>query len=122
MAAPLVAGAAFGFGWSPCIGPILGSILGIAAIAATRVGRRRRCSPRTRSASACRSSSRASRSTASSGAIGWVKRHFPAIVVGSAVVLGVFGLLLMFDELSRLTGDLQRALTDAHLDWLVNLG
>ena len=30
-AAPLVAGAAFGFGWSPCIGPILGSILGIAA-------------------------------------------------------------------------------------------
>ena len=29
-AAPLVAGVAFGFGWSPCIGPILGSILGIA--------------------------------------------------------------------------------------------
>ena len=28
---PLVAGAAFGFGWSPCLGPILGSILGIAA-------------------------------------------------------------------------------------------
>ena len=30
-AAPAVAGVAFGFGWSPCIGPILGSILGIAA-------------------------------------------------------------------------------------------
>src|SRR4029078_4227337 len=29
-AAPLVAGVAFGFGWSPCLGPILGSILGIA--------------------------------------------------------------------------------------------
>ena len=30
-AAPVVAGVAFGFGWSPCIGPILGSILAIAA-------------------------------------------------------------------------------------------
>ena len=30
-AAPFVIGAAFGFGWSPCIGPVLGSILGIAA-------------------------------------------------------------------------------------------
>ena len=29
-AAPVVAGAAFGFGWSPCIGPILGSILATA--------------------------------------------------------------------------------------------
>jgi len=120
-ALPLVAGAAFGFGWSPCIGPILGSILGIAAtqqrvwagatllavysiglglpfliagIALDRV----------------------------SGAMTWVKRHFPAIVIGSSIVLGGFGLLLMFDQLSRLTGDLQRALLDAHLEWLVNLG
>jgi len=29
---PLVVGAAFGFGWTPCIGPILGSILALAAI------------------------------------------------------------------------------------------
>jgi len=29
---PLIVGAAFGFGWTPCIGPILGSILTIAAI------------------------------------------------------------------------------------------
>lgn len=120
-AAPLVAGAAFGFGWSPCIGPILGSIYGIAAtqqrvwaggtllaaysiglgipflvtgLALGRVG----------------------------GAFGWVKRHFPVIVIGSAIVLGGFGLLLMFNELSRLTGDFQRWLTSAHLEWLVNLG
>jgi cytochrome c-type biogenesis protein len=121
VAAPAVAGAAFGFGWSPCIGPILGSILGIAAnqdrvwaggtllvayslglglpflvtgLALGRVG----------------------------GALGWVKRHFPLIVGASAVVLGGFGILLMFDELSRLSLHLQRWLTDAHLEWLVNLG
>ena len=29
---PLLVGAAFGFGWTPCIGPILGSILTLAAI------------------------------------------------------------------------------------------
>jgi len=29
---PLIIGAAFAFGWSPCIGPILGSILTLAAI------------------------------------------------------------------------------------------
>ena len=29
---PLVVGMAFGFGWTPCIGPILGSILTLAAM------------------------------------------------------------------------------------------
>jgi cytochrome c-type biogenesis protein len=119
--APVVAGVAFGFGWSPCIGPILGSILGIAAtqdrvwagatlliayslglglpflvsgLALGRVG----------------------------GAMTWVKRHFPLLVGVSAAVLGGFGLLLMFDELSRLSVQLQHWLSDAHLEWLVNLG
>jgi len=32
LAFPLFVGAAFGFGWTPCIGPILGSILSLAAI------------------------------------------------------------------------------------------
>jgi cytochrome c-type biogenesis protein len=120
-AAPAVAGVAFGFGWSPCIGPILGSILGIAAnqhrvwaggtllavyslglglpflLAGLLLGRL-------------------------GGALGWVKRHFVWIVGGSAIVIGVFGLLLMFDELSRLSVHLQTWLTDAHLKWLVQLG
>ena len=29
---PIIVGAAFGFGWTPCIGPILGSILTLAAV------------------------------------------------------------------------------------------
>jgi cytochrome c-type biogenesis protein len=120
-AAPVVAGAAFGFGWSPCIGPILGSILGIAAnqdrvwagatllvayslglglpflvtgLALGRLG----------------------------GAMSWVKRHFPLLVGASAVVLGAFGVLLMFDELSRLSVRMQQWLSDAGLEWIVNLG
>jgi len=116
-----VAGVAFGFGWSPCIGPILGSILGIAAnqhcvwaggtllvayslglglpflISGLALGRL-------------------------GGALSWVKRHFPLLVGFSAVVLAIFGVLLMFYGLSTLSVKFQHALTDAHLDWLVNLG
>ena len=32
LASPFLVGVAFGFGWTPCIGPILGSILALAAI------------------------------------------------------------------------------------------
>ena len=32
---PYIIGLAFGFGWTPCIGPILGSILALAAIEET---------------------------------------------------------------------------------------
>jgi len=119
--APLVAGVAFGFGWSPCIGPVLGSILGIAAnehrvwaggtlLAAYSIGLG---VPFLVSGLAL---------ARVSSAFTWVKRHFVLIVGGSAVVLGVFGLLLVFDELSRLSVHFQHVLTDAHLEWLVNLG
>ena len=121
VAAPVVAGAAFGFGWTPCFGPILGSILGIAG-SQQRVW--------------AGASLRAVYSMGlglpflitglalnrAAGALGWVKRHFPLIVIGSAVVLGAFGIILMFNDLSRLSGDLQRALERAHLEWIVNLG
>jgi len=120
-AAPLVAGAAFGFGWSPCIGPILGSIYGIAAT------QRRVWAGGTLLAAYSLGLGLPFLVTGLAldrlgGALGWVKRHYALIVVGSAVVLGGFGVLLMLNELSRLTGDLQRTLTNAHLSWLVNLG
>jgi cytochrome c-type biogenesis protein len=120
-ALPLVAGAAFGFGWSPCIGPILGSILGIAAnqhrvwaggtlLVAYSIGLG---VPFLLSGLAL---------GRLSGAFGWVKRRFPFIIGTAAVILCVFGLLLIFDQLATLSADLQRWLTDAHLEWLVKLG
>jgi cytochrome c-type biogenesis protein len=119
--APIVAGVAFGFGWSPCIGPILGSILGIAAnqhrvwaggtlLVAYSIGL---------GVPFLISGLALARAT---DAFAWVKQHFVWIVGGSAVVLGLFGILLVFDELSRLSLHLQHVLTDAHLDWLVKLG
>ena len=121
VAAPIVAGVAFGFGWSPCIGPILGSIIGIAAtqdrvwagatllaaytvglglpflvvgLALGRVG----------------------------GALAWVKRHFPVLVGSAAVVLIAFGVVLMFDQLARVTSEMQQALDGTPFEWAVTLG
>jgi cytochrome c-type biogenesis protein len=120
-AAPVVAGVAFGFGWSPCIGPILGSILAIAGtqdrvwagatllvaytlglglpflVTGLALGR-------------------------VSGALAWVKRHFPLLVGTAAVILIGFGVVLMFDQLSRVTAEMQQALDGTPFEWLVNLG
>src|SRR4029077_9869177 len=82
-AAPLVAGGAFGFGWSPCLGPILGSILGIAGsqqrvwagaslLAVYSIGLGL---PFLITGLAL---------NRAAGTLGWAKRHFSVIVIGSA--------------------------------------
>ena len=108
-AAP-VTGAAFAFGWTPCIGPVLGSVLAIAAgqsdvlrggvllgvyaagltlpllVTAVLFGRLGR-------------------------ALRWVRRHGIALTRGSAMVLAVYGVLLVSDRLSSLTRVLQIGFT-----------
>jgi cytochrome c-type biogenesis protein len=120
-AAPLVAGAAFGFGWSPCIGPILGSILVIAGrqdriwagatllvaytlglglpflLSGLALGR-------------------------ISGALRWVKAHYTLLVGSAAVVLIFFGVILILDQLTRVTAEMQQALDGTPFEWLVELG
>lgn len=119
--APAIAGAAFGFGWTPCIGPVLASILGVAA-----------------------SSGRATQGATLlfaysmglgvpflatglafgklTGAFAWVKRHFTYIVIGSAVLLGAFGVVLMLNRLPWLTAELTRLMDAVGLDRLIELG
>jgi cytochrome c-type biogenesis protein len=116
-----VAGAAFAFGWTPCIGPVLGSVL---AIAATQDG-------------AARGGLLLAVYSAGLGvpflitglafqrvvgALAWTKRHSVGIVSGSAVLLGAFGLLLVFDQLTWLTLRLQSAADALGVGWLVRLG
>lgn len=97
-AAP-VAGAAFAFGWTPCIGPVLGSVL---AAAATQHNATRGATllavyslglgvPFLAAGLALGRLSRA---------FGWVKRHFNAITLVSALSLGFFGVLLVLNRLS----------------------
>lgn len=119
-AAP-VAGIAFGFGWTPCIGPVLSAVLGKAASSETA----------TQGAvlllfySAGLGIPFMATGLAFgrlAGAMTWVKRHSTAITATSAVALGFFGLLLAFNQFVWLTAKLQSAARSVHLDWLIELG
>jgi cytochrome c-type biogenesis protein len=120
LAAP-VAGAAFGLGWTPCIGPVLGSVLTVAStqnetargaalliayslglgvpflVTGLALGRL-------------------------TGVLGWFKRHSRGITLASAALLGVFGIVLMLNRLWWVTSELQQALDSIGLDALVTLG
>jgi cytochrome c-type biogenesis protein len=120
-AAPLVVGAAFAFGWTPCLGPVLGSILTIAADTQRAWAGATLLAAYTLGLGlpflACGLA--LGRLT---GALEWVKRHLSAIVVLSAVVIGTFGVLLLFNRLSRVNAQVTDVLDAVHMSWLVNLG
>jgi cytochrome c-type biogenesis protein len=120
LAAP-VAGAAFGFGWTPCIGPVLGSVV---AVAATR-GRVADGAALLAAYSAGLGVPFLAAGVAFSrlaGAFGWVKRHFTAITLVSASALAFFGVLLTLNRLTWVTSQLQAVLRTVGLGRLVNLG
>ena len=120
-AAPGVAGVAFGFGWTPCIGPILGSILVFASGAGGSVAG---------------GSLLAAYSLGLgvpflltgllfgqlTGAFAWFKQHLQGIVMASALSLIGFGILLMTNQLIRITTVIQEGLRAVGLEWIVFLG
>lgn len=119
-AAP-VAGAAFGFGWSPCIGPVLSAVLVVAdtqgdtvrgavlliayslglgvpfLVVGLALGRL-------------------------AGVLGWMKRHSRAITLVSAAFLGVFGVILLMNRLPLVSARLSDALEAIGLKRLVTIG
>ena len=120
-AAPTVAGAAFGFGWTPCIGPVLGSILTIAATSgrATTGGTLLAAYSIGLGVPFLVMGLAFSRLA---GTMAWVKRNFTPIIVVSAVSLAFFGVLLIFNRLIWVTTELQDLLRGVGLDWIVELG
>ena len=120
IAAP-VAGVAFGLGWTPCIGPILGTVLGFAA-QGQEIGR-----------AAVLLTAYSLGLGVSFLAVGlafgrfaaplaWVKRHSRALTLVSAAVLAVFGLILLTDSLPTVTARLSDAMDSLGLRGLVELG
>ncbi|MFV1990137.1 MAG: cytochrome c biogenesis CcdA family protein [Acidimicrobiales bacterium] len=120
-AAPGVAGVAFGFGWTPCIGPVLASIL---ALAATSGGA-------TTGASLLAVYSlglgvpfliTGLAFARMAGAMGFVKTHMRGIVIISSLSMAFIGVILIFNRLIWITSLLQDALRAVGLEWLVNIG
>lgn len=106
---PVVAGAAFALAWTPCVGPTLGAILGLAstessgaqAAALLAVYSAGLALPFIFSAVAFNGASRR---------IGWVKRHYAAIQAASGLVLVATGVLVLTGELFRLNIEAQQFL------------
>ena len=120
-AAPTVAGAAFGFGWTPCIGPVLGSILTLAA------GSARPAAGATLLAAYSLGLGLPFLATGLAfsrlaGSFAWVRQRLTGIVIVSASSLAVFGVLLIFNRLIWVTTELQDLLRSVGLDGLVELG
>ena len=106
---PVVAGAAFAIAWTPCVGPTLGAILGLAATqegtatgaALLAVYSAGLALPFLFSAVAFNAATRS---------FAFFKRHYAAIQVGSGVVLVAMGVLVMTGELFRLNIEVQQFL------------
>lgn len=116
-----VLGAAFGFGWTPCIGPVLGSVLALAAADGdpARGGLLLAVYSAGLGVPFLATGLAFARMTA---AFTVVKRHFTGLTLGSAAVLAFFGVLLTFNRLTWVTSRLQAGLRAIGLDFFVTLG
>jgi len=115
-----IAGAAFGFGWSPCLGPVIAAIFGVAATQTTA---------RAVALLASYSIGMGVSFLAVGLAFGhwaapldFVKQHLKTITLVSAAVLALFGVLLVMDKLWWLTRQLTDFLDSLGLTKLVELG
>lgn len=119
-AAP-VAGVAFGFGWTPCVGPVLTSVLAVAASSGD-LGLSTLMLVAYSAGLAVPFLLAALAMDRVAGAFGFVKRHFFGITVASGIILAIFGALLAFNRMSLVTTVTQSFLQSIGLGGLLGLG
>lgn len=100
-AAPVM-GMAFAFGWTPCIGPVLASLLSLAGSEAT-LGRGISLLFAYSLGLGVPFVATGVAFGRLAGALDWVKRHARVINLVSGLLLAAFGLLLFFNRLTRLS-------------------
>ena len=113
---PVLAGLAFAIAWTPCVGPTLGAILGLAAT----------------DQSVARGAGLLAVYSAGLGipflltaigfdrlqrGFGWVKRHYAAVQVAAGSVLIAMGVLVYTNELFRLNIEVQKFLDQFGLNF-----
>jgi len=113
--APPVMGVAFAFGWSPCIGPVLGAILTLAGASAS-LGRGVLLLVAYSAGLAVPFIASGLAFGRLTGTFTWVKRHFAVINLVSGLLLAAFGLLLLTGAVTDVVRWLQDLLRSVGLD------
>ena len=112
---PLIAGAAFAFAWTPCVGPTLGAILTAASVKGT-VGEGALLLACYSAGLAVPFMLTAVAFTRATAAFSWLRDRWTYVTAVSGVVLIAMGVLLLTGELTRLNGEAQRALDSIGLN------
>ncbi len=120
VAAPL-AGAAFGFGWTPCIGPVLSAVLVVAGTE-RGIGQGALLLAFYAAGLGLPFLVVGAGFSRLAGALAFVRRHANAITFASSGLLAFFGILLVLDQFSWLTNELEVALRAIGLGRLITVG
>jgi cytochrome c-type biogenesis protein len=112
---PLVAGAAFAFAWTPCVGPTLGSILTAASVQGT-VGKGALLLACYSAGLAVPFLLTAVAFTRATTAFRWLRDRWTVVTAASGVVLIAMGVLLLSGELTQLNIEAQRGLDSLGLN------
>ena len=113
---PLVAGAAFGVAWTPCIGPTLGAILSAAALTDS-AGRGALLLAVYSAGLAIPFLLTALAFSRMTTAFDVVKRHYPLIIATGGVILIAMGVLIWTGEFFHLNVEAQKWLSRLGLDF-----
>ena len=116
-AAPPVMGAAFAFGWTPCIGPFLAGAFALAGSSET-VGRGMLVLLFYSIGLGVPFLASALLMTKAFGTFDWIKRHLTPITIGSGLLLAVFGVLMVTNQVTELSSFFTALLRSLGLDRL----
>lgn len=118
--AAIVAGVAFGFGWTPCIGPILGSITAYAASKGAAAGTGLLVAYALGLGVPFLVVGLAFGRVA--GALSFLRRRSRGIMLASVSLLGLFGVLLVMNRLTWVTSELETVMRAVGLGRLLRAG
>jgi cytochrome c-type biogenesis protein len=117
---PVVAGAAFAIAWTPCVGPTLGAILGLAATA-TGTAKGALLLGFYSAGLALPFLFSAVAFDAATRAFAFFKRHYATIQIGSGVVLVAMGYLVLTGQLFQLNIEAQKFLGNLGLNFFQSI-